>query len=208
MLQLIAMITMLTDHVGLLFFPDHELFRIIGRLAFPLYCWLLVQGYYHTKDLQKYMERLWWIALLSQIPYSLALKTVELNVVFTLLLGLVGLFVMEHLEKEALRPALLLGIFSASIFIPMDYGLYGIALIFIYRYADQQKILYHVFLNIFYLVSSGLGFYIQLFSIFGTALIPYRLYLPPISIHRGVYRSFYPVHLAVLYLLSLWILPS
>lgn len=205
MLQLIAMLTMLTDHVGILFFPDQQLFRIIGRLAFPLYCWLLVQGYYYTKDLQKYMVRLWWIALISQIPYSLAFRTEELNVVFTLLLGLVALFVTEHREKDPFCPVYLLAIFSASLFIPMDYGLYGISLIFIYRYLDQQKILYHVLLNTFYLMSNGLGFYIQWFSLIGTVLIAYRAFLPRISIHKGMYRSFYPLHLTVLYLISLWL---
>ncbi|TFE28656.1 TraX family protein [Cohnella luojiensis] len=207
MLQIIAMITMLVDHVGLIFFPDTSLFRIVGRIAFPLYSWFLVQGYLHTRNHKKYMQRLFWLACASQIPYSLALQQLEFNVIFTLLLSLIALYALDHLTP-ALKIIVISGVFSSAILVPMDYGLYGILLIFILRYFNQWGMIgCHMLLNLMFSLIYGPGYWIQLFSIFGTVLIanaypiPYR----SVVIGKWLYRSFYPAHLAILYLISFWV---
>lgn len=208
MLQIIAMITMLIDHVGLIFFPNTDLFRIIGRIAFPLYSWFLVQGYLYTRELQKYMWRLFGLACLSQIPYTLALQQWEFNVIFTLLLALFALHTIDHVPDGTTKSLIILGIFCAAVFIPMDYGLYGIILILLLRYFTREKLVgYHLILNLLYFFTYGIGFWIQLFSIVGTILIAYLPGQRPITRNRWLwlYRTFYPAHLTVLFFLYLWI---
>lgn len=69
MMQWIAMITMLIDHIGAVFFPHVVELRIIGRIAFPIYAFAVFIGYKHTRNVQKYIWRLFWIAVISQVPF-------------------------------------------------------------------------------------------------------------------------------------------
>jgi len=205
-LEWIAMLTMLIDHVGLIFFPDQEWFRIVGRIAFPLYCWFLVQGYQHTRNLKKYMWRLFWLACISQIPYTLAFNQWELNVIFTLLLGLLALYTMDHIQEEKTKWSFIFGIFIAGTIIPMDYGIYGILLILLFHsYSNRKLIAYHMIQNLVFLFAYGEGFWLQLFSILGSILIVLLPSYHPLTRFRWLYRSFYPVHLAILFfVLSIW----
>ena len=71
-LKCIAMVCMLIDHTGAVLFPQYRILRIIGRIAFPIYCFLLVEGAMHTRDIRKYELRLLGFALVSEIPFDLA----------------------------------------------------------------------------------------------------------------------------------------
>jgi len=197
MLQLLAMMTMLVDHIGLLFYKDQEIFRIIGRIAFPVYCYLLVEGYLRTRNVKRYMVRLLLIAVVSQLPFSLLFLTFELNVVFTLLLGLLVLYGIDRWEKDRGNAfSIVAACLLFATFIPMDYGLYGIFLILIYRYAEGKWVLLlHMMLNVIALVSYQ--WVLQLYSIIFTVfLVYYRdLRKDRYRIPRWLYRSFYPAHL-------------
>ena len=97
------MVTMIIDHSGDAFNPilgyNTLYFNVIGRIAFPLFCFLLVEGYRHTSNLKKYMLRLFIAALISQIPFQILVvnymqaKPFAINVLFTLLFGLFALYI-------------------------------------------------------------------------------------------------------------------
>lgn len=99
-LKVIAMLTMLIDHVGAALFADIEILRLIGRISFPIYVWLLVMGFVHTSSRKKYMLQMGACALISEVPFDLAfcngLTLRWQNIYFSLLWGLI---LMTALEK-------------------------------------------------------------------------------------------------------------
>lgn len=203
-MQLIAMITMLIDHVGLLFFPGEVLWRIIGRIAFPIYAYALVQGHVHTSDYRKYAIRLFLIAVLSQIPYQLAFDTNGLNVVATLFVASLVLRMLDSAKPGPLSAVIIAGVCVIMEVLPFDYGAYGLLLVLIFKYAGQGKaVAMHLLLNLVYLFAYG--WVIQLASILPTIVIAYGpglwRKLEAWRLPRWVWRAFYPAHLAVLALL-------
>lgn len=129
-IRMVAIITMLLDHVGLLLSGTvfYDPLRMIGRIAFPLFCFLLVEGYIYTKDLHRYMLRLFVCAVVSQVPYSLFLNTGRLNVMYELIIGLICLYLVDRQSSYGIIAFVgLLVACGASC--GAEYGLYGIALI-------------------------------------------------------------------------------
>lgn len=169
-MQIIAMLTMLIDHMGYIFFPDEMGWRIIGRIAFPIYCYGLVQGHIHTKSRPRYLMRLLLIAVIAQVPYNMALDPGGWNVVFTLLLSAIVLLILDKLPSIWLGiPVVLIAIYVMDV-LPLDYNAYGLILVLIFRYTrSYYMILAHFVLNAFYLFYSG--WFVQLFSIVPTILI-------------------------------------
>lgn len=145
-LKCIAMVTMFMDHIGLLLFPDYRIFRIIGRLAFPIYCFLLVEGAVHTSNPKRYLGRLFLFALVSEIPFNLAIGgtiwyPAAQNVLFTLILGLLAiLFLKGHKLEGKQEPIFISGIWLLLVlvlvllaeFARTDYGAGGVILILIF----------------------------------------------------------------------------
>ena len=150
-LKCIALITMLIDHVAFTLLNKNQtvlleffwnkltlftLMRGIGRIAFPIYVFLLVEGFHHTHDRKAYGIRLLVFALISEIPWDLehngSFFYFKQNVFFTLFLGYLGLCLIERLKKEGDRfknTLLLFAVFLISVFLRADYGFGGFGFI-------------------------------------------------------------------------------
>ena len=90
---------MLIDHTAHVFFPAAIYMRCIGRIAFPIFAFMIAEGYIKTKSVGWYLFRLLVFSLLAQVPYSLMLgnyDSIQLNVIFTLMLGLASIFSIEN----------------------------------------------------------------------------------------------------------------
>ena len=142
-LKLIACLSMFIDHLGAVCFSGMMGFRIIGRLAFPIYCFLLVEGAVHTCNMKKYILRMGIFALISEVPFDLAFyhRLVYMghqNVFFTLGLGLLAIWFLEHPIEQLDIPDVLyklLVIIAAGLiaeFLNTDYGFTGIEVICIF----------------------------------------------------------------------------
>lgn len=203
-MQFFAMLTMLIDHIGYLFFPDHPLWRIVGRIAFPLYAYGVILGFQHTANLRKYLTRLLILALISQIPYMLLFNTITLNVIFTLLISLLFLLLLDRFQDVRIKIIIFIPSIFIIGFIPIDYGAYGLLLILIYHYAQAHcMLLLHLGLNIVYFVY--IGWEIQLYSIVPTffiAYVPTLMKLGRSVTPKWLWRSFYPAHLLILAVVS------
>ena len=141
LLRTIALVTMIIDHIGVIFFPGVPEIRIIGRIAFPLFCWGIVLGAMHSHNLMLYVGRLLLGAILSQVPYMLALdhQWHELNVMFTLCLGLLAIIGIKENHFYSAWWAPLLALILSSIF-RMDYGWKGVLfIVFMYLCKDNKS---------------------------------------------------------------------
>ena len=154
---MIALVTMLTDHIGAIFYPDMIALRVIGRIAFPIYCFLLVQGFLHTSNLKKYMIRMGVFTLLSEVPFDLArtgywLDLDRQNVFITLFLGLCCMTIYRLSEQKQQPILMVSGILAVCILsqlIRADYQWLGILLVMIfYIWQTSKLICYTAFITV------------------------------------------------------------
>lgn len=156
-LKTIAAIAMLLDHIG--YAADIGLLRCIGRLAFPIYAFLIGNGLRHTTSPPRYLARLVLLALLSQIPYALfildSISIAQLNVFVTLSLGLLTLLILEgdlSAPQKLLCCSIVLVIcLCLEHTAPPDYGVRGVLLIVALYYCPQPRTMAAAFFLIYYL---------------------------------------------------------
>lgn len=259
-LKLIALITMLIDHIAVvvimrvyrasyritgsmqlseefrdkvivwvsenqnLVYMVYDIMRNIGRMAFPIYCFLLVEGFVHTRSVAKYAGRLAVFALLSEVPFDLAIAgewwTLEYsNVFFTLVLGLMAIWAMSYIEKlyefwmdkqwdpisgQILTVAAGLVLVAgfggfAEMILHSDYGFGGIvAILVIYLLRNQKEVAFAMGVLALTIFCGSIEF-IALFMLL--CLVRY-------DGTRGksmkyVFYAFYPIHLLILALICM-----
>lgn len=203
---------MFIDHYGAIFQNDIMIYRVIGRIAFPIYCFLLVEGYFHTSNVKKYAKRLFIFALLSEIPFDLAFYNnigfEHQNIFFTLFIGLAAIYLIDNKEKKYNfeKSAVIIAACLLAIILSTDYNAMGIIYILILFYTrnkDKLKKLKIVALVMFVvnLTSSVL----QQFSLF--ALIPIYFYNgkpgPKNKIVQIFFYAAYPLHLLIYYFINI-----
>lgn len=207
LMKWIAVLTMITDHVGRMFFPDVHIFNIIGRIAFPLFAFLLVEGFVHTGNLKKYMLRMFIFACISEIPYDLAMQETWLefsrqNTIWTLTLGLLMLALCRKYQYSVWAVAgIAVVCCAAAALLRFDYGAGGIVLILIlYFLRDRQWLKYLAMLGLSVLWFGGTEIAAMISIIF---MLAYN------GKHgknmKYMFYWFYPVHLAVLFFIKILI---
>lgn len=210
-LKIIALISMFIDHYGAIFQNDVDIYRIIGRIAFPIYCFLLVEGYFHTKDVKKYAQRLFIFAIISELPFDLAfynkLGFEHQNIFFTLFIGLVTIHFLDNEKYNNNNNnniiIIIISIIMSSIF-SIDYGAVGIIYILSFYFTrDYTKLkkLYVIGLTMF-IVNLIFTTTIQQFSLLSLPIIYFYNYELG-SNNKFIQKFFYvayPLHLLLFYL--------
>ena len=214
MLKLIAVITMLMDHTASALLENnyfvifrfgertidlYEAMRIIGRISFPLYAFLLVEGFLHTRSVKRYTGSILAFALLSEIPWNLMhsgkLTFSGQNVMFTLLFGLLAIWtIRDYHGDRRIKALLLFGLLALSFVFRADYGAQGFGFI-IMMYLLRDRELYRALTGCCILPALWKA---------GIAFIPVSMY----NGQRGFIRNkplkyafylVYPLHLLILY---------
>lgn len=232
-LRVIALVSMFIDHLWKfdyfayyshkgVFSANWEICYYIGRLAFPIFAFQIVQGYYHTKNLKKYYLRLFILALLTEIPFSMMInyKIIDLsyqNVVWALLCGLFTIHILDKIIKSdrdkflkiILQIAVILVAYYFGNLVHFDYDGGGILIILTFFYAKlcPKKI----FKPIIQILALSFVFIIIYNDYTLKALAP-LMSLPILWAYNGklgytskIWRdfcySFYPVHMVIIILI-------
>ena len=204
-LKMIAIVAMLIDHIGAILFPQIEILRIIGRIAFPIFAFTLVEGFFYTKDVKKYMMRLGILALVSEIPFDLAFfgvpfAYVHQNVFFTLFLGILMLYFIVNTPKDFRKALCVAAMILLADYLRTDYGSWGLLMILCYYEFRDKKWLKYGGICVINILAMG---YSQVYA--PLALIPIALYNGKDGLKcKKFFYGFYPVHLIVLYIISLF----
>ena len=227
-LHIIAMTLMLMDHLWATLLPAREWLTCAGRVAFPIFAFMAVEGYFHTRSFKKYILRMLLFAVLSEIPFDLMyggtwFYPVHQNVLWTFLLGLLGVWLMEQVRKKGKTWMYLLvcvlvvpaGLVLGTLCMVDYYGV-GVLTIFVFHFLHGRK--WWCFLGqlaaLYWLnveLLGGLMYPVQLFGmefelcqqgLALLALIPIWLYRGRQGYHSKPFRylcyAFYPVHMLLL----------
>ena len=211
-LKMIAIITMFIDHIGYAIFGELSFFNYIGRIAFPIFAFQISEGYLHSKNLKKYFLRLFIFAIFSQIPFMLFGKIIStdftLNIFFTLLLGLISIYIYDKSKHKIIGIILAIFIGLLASFAHCDYGFYGVAIIFLFYVFKndfiKSSIAFMIATSIKYIIPIlKYGFYDVYLYLLICTLLPIIF----ISLYNGkkgkdtkyLLYLFYPIHLLLIY---------
>ena len=230
-LHLLAMGLMLCDHLWGTIVPGNDWLTCLGRISFPIFAFLIVEGYFHTKNVKKYALRLFLFAVISELPFNLAMGSslfypVHQNVLWSFLLGLIHLN-----EKAKATGKLLLRLLTAvgtvavgslvGLVAMLDFYHAGVMMVLVFYFFRGRKwwnfllqlvALWYInvevlsgFTYTFTLFGHELSFVRQGFALF--ALAPIWLYRGKQGLHnkwtRALNYGFYPAHLLILGLLKM-----
>jgi len=215
LLKIIAIATMVIDHVGHILYPDLLFLQMIGRLAFPIFAYLIVLGVESTKKPVKYMMTLLVFAIVSQVPYFLAFNIQpfeRLNILFSLLLSAITIYYYDKRSPLAFVPLLL------SIIFPTEGSYYVVVTaVGMKLLKDNWKLgaLVLVALNLqFPFITTDIYSQIQILALLAVPLIflhiknklTKEIIIPENSlaylVRKYFFYVFYPLHLALLFLVS------
>ena len=214
-LKILALVCMTLDHIGLILLPQYIFLRVVGRLAFPIFEWMIAEGCRHTRNMGKYLALILTVGFLYQLEFTLLTGSLKMNILFTFALS-VGLCWLLKAAKEkenrllgGLTLAYLAGVFLLTDILPLylprgygiDYGFYGVLLPVAICFAKDRKQ---------QLLVSGL--LLSLLALWAEWPVQWAslLALPLLALYSGLrgkrklkwlFYIYYPAHLSVLWLL-------
>lgn len=226
LLKIIACFTMLLCHIPFVY-PQYSVpLMYIGKISFPLYAFLISEGYVHTRNFSKYLTRLIVFGVISQIPAYLlfvgkSFNGLYLNIFFTLALGLLGIRIYDKIKSKYISTPLIILLAVIAELLKVDYGAFGVLMIvcfYVFKRNKLNMVLSQMFLMflMFILYMKKMSYYT--FSLFNLQYILFQLLFSVISLaiiltYNGkkgkssgkiklMFYFFYPVHLIILDLLK------
>lgn len=197
MLKMIAFLSMFIDHIG--FFWDIDFLRIIGRVSFPIYCFLVVIGSNRTKNIKKYLVKLLSLAIISQFV-CIYIGIYTLNVVFDYFLFVVYKFFVKNKHYPLAFVSVIIMIMISPY---VDYGLYGFLILFIFDLIkdDLYRIIL-IFISTIYFINLGVVMPVQIFAVLSVFVISKynkAKYNNKFRRFNNLFYVMYPLHLLILF---------
>lgn len=235
-LHIIAMVFMLCDHLWAMLFPSEEWLTCIGRIAYPIFAFMITEGYTHTNNLRRYIKRIMIWALLSEIPFDLMyggsiFYPYHQNVLWTFLISLLLITLIDKCRSHfqpvpaiAFSALLVIAGFVLGYAAMVDYNGVGILTVLTFYFFRKQNWKNRLcqFLCLYILNVNLLGGYYYTVWLLGhevefvqqgfalLALLPIWLYQGRQGVHNKVFQyfcyAFYPVHMLILFGLREWML--
>lgn len=221
-IKYIAIFAMLLDHIGWAFLdfnsPVSQIFHTFGRITAPIMCFFIAEGYTHTKDVKKYLLRLFVFAVISQIPWCVMhgqeLTKLSFNMIFTLFFALLAVLIEDKIKDPTLKSVLIL--FCAAATIVSDWYVFAVLWsVAFFKYKNKPKKLVLSFSAVS-LMYTGYMFYQNInagndpFKSFLSVLFTFGTFLAlplifsydeakrPNKKSRFVFYVFYPLHMFIL----------
>lgn len=232
MLHILAMLFMLCDHLWATIIPGNQWMTCVGRLAFPIFAFMIVEGFFYTHNFKKYILRIIVWAFLTEIPFDLMCTGIlfypyHQNVLWTFLISLCCIATIEHAKKQKIIwktfcITILVSVFGVVLgFVTMaDYYGFGVMTVLVFYFFRGRRWYHFIgqFVGIYYIhavLFDGLQYPVNLFGwqvmishqgLALLALIPIWLYNGKQGPHNKkiqfVWYAFYPVHMMILYVLQ------
>ena len=227
MLKLIAAAAMLADHVGLMFFPGVEWLRILGRLALPIFAFMIGEGCRYTKDRLRYFLHIFVLAAVCQVIYFIADGSLYMSILVTFSCSILIIFALQEFKAALARSGVgkllwggILGMTVAAVYVlntllQIDYGFWGCMLpvfpaLFQNRHSAQRKLLSALDRHPVHVLSMAVGLLLLSMDL-GGYQIWCLMALPLLFLYSGkrgrlrmkyFFYIFYPLHLGLLQLLA------
>lgn len=223
MIKFLAAVTMLIDHIGVILFPERLAFRIVGRIAMPLFAYCVARGFYYSRKkgtAKKYIRNMLLFAGLSQVPFHL-MSGSGYNIGFTWLLSLVLLSIATWQTDRLWKPlTAFLAAFLCVVWVvafagfSVDYGVGGVAtpLLFYFFIARERESAANDAVAVLggwgiYCIASGsvvaLG---QIFSVLSIPVLSVaKRFDGAIQLPKYFFYGFYPTHILLLLLIRYFI---
>ena len=216
-LKIFAMIAMFLDHLGLQIFPKIYFLRVIGRLAFPIFAYMIAEGCKYTRNRTKYLGVIATFGIIFQIVYFVAMRSLYQGVLITFSLSIILIYLIDNFLKNkkvlnAIYILVVVGIILfANLYLPgvlkrfefrIDYRIPGI-LMPVLIYYSKGKIMKLIMVSLMLL---WLAFIVRGFQWYGFLTIP-LLWL--YNERRGkvnlkyMFYIFYPTHLVLIYIIDI-----
>lgn len=217
-LKIIAMISMLVDHVGEALFPGVVIFKGIGRIAFPIFAFMIAEGCYYTKNRARYLMLVAGLGIACQTVFLVFKGSWYMGILITFSLSIITIYSLDGLIKNSttkvkiISTIALLFVVFATIVLPLifkryslDYGIYGVVLPVLVYYSPNKLLK---------LLSTTLVV-TALFIVYKSFHWCYIFALPLLFLYNGkrgkanlkyVFYIFYPSHLAIIYFIQMLLL--
>ncbi len=218
-LKILALLTMTIDHIGLLLLGDYTPFRIVGRIAFPIFAYMIAEGCRYTRHKLRYFGLIFGLGILFQAVYIVIENSFYLNIMITLGLAIPIIYAVQFAKAKPTFLRILLPIsLVALLFIidllaervwlsdtnyAIDYTVAGVLLPVIISLSDNKKLKLPLAALGLILVAASMHSTRQLWSLL--ALIPLALYNGTAGKHRmkWLFYIYYPLHLVLIYGIAL-----
>lgn len=212
-LKIIALITMTIDHIGKLIFPQYRVLRVIGRLAFPIFAFMIAEGCKYTKSSKSYLASIVTLAAVCQLTYYITEKSLYQNILVTFTLSIILILSIRKARESKAVPDVLAAVLAISavfvitLVLPeyidgfvIDYGIWGVLLpvcIYFGETKTSKLIAAGVCLVMLSLNMSMRG--IQWFSLLSLPLLfCYNNQRGKLKM-KSLFYIYYPAHLVVIY---------